>query len=73
VSGCNIVPSAARVLRDRVNCVCDTAATVYRRERVPQRFGVKLDSEDGGQRPRGDRKRVTLQNPILDKLEKLIS
>jgi hypothetical protein len=26
---------------------------VYRRERGPQRFGRKLDSGDGGERPRG--------------------
>jgi hypothetical protein len=27
--------------------------TVYRRERGPWRFGRKLDSGDGGERPRG--------------------
>ena len=27
--------------------------TVYRRERGPRRFGRKLDSGDGGERPRG--------------------
>jgi hypothetical protein len=43
-----IVPSGARVLRDRENRVCVTAATVYRRERGPRRFGRKLDSRDGG-------------------------
>jgi hypothetical protein len=48
-----IVPSGVRVLRDRDNRVCVTAATVYRRERGPQRFGWKLDSGDGGERPRG--------------------
>jgi hypothetical protein len=48
-----IVPSGARVLRDREKPVCVTAATVYRRERGPRRFGRKLDSEDGGERPRG--------------------
>jgi hypothetical protein len=48
-----IVPSGARVLRDRDNRVCVTAATVYRRERGPRRFGRKLDSGDGGERPRG--------------------
>jgi hypothetical protein len=48
-----IVPSGARVLRDRDNHVCVTVATVYRRERVPRRFGRKLDSGDGGERPRG--------------------
>jgi hypothetical protein len=37
-----IVPSGARVLRDRDNLVCVTAATVYRRERGPRRFGRKL-------------------------------
>jgi hypothetical protein len=29
------------------------AATVYRRERGLQRFGWKLDSEDGDEHPRG--------------------
>jgi hypothetical protein len=48
-----IVPSGARVLRDRDNRVCVTAATVYRRERGLRRFGRKLDSGDGGERPRG--------------------
>ena len=48
-----IVPSGARVLRDCDNRVCVTAATVYRRERGPRRFGWKLDSGDGGKRPRG--------------------
>ena len=38
-----IVLSGARVLRDRDNRVCVTAATVYRRERSPRRFGRKLD------------------------------
>jgi hypothetical protein len=50
-----IVPSGARVLRDRDNRVCVTAATVYRRERGPRRFGQKLDSGDGGECPRGAR------------------
>jgi hypothetical protein len=48
-----IVPSGARVLRDRDNHVCVTTATVYQRERGPRRFGRKLDSGDGGERPRG--------------------
>jgi hypothetical protein len=48
-----IVPSGASVLRDRDNCVCVTAATVYRRERGPRLIGRKLDSEDDGERPRG--------------------
>jgi hypothetical protein len=48
-----IVPSGARVLRDRDNRVYVTAATVYRKERCPWRFGRKLDSGDGGERPRG--------------------
>jgi hypothetical protein len=43
----------ARVLRDRDNRVCVTAATVYRRERGPRRFGRKLDSGDGRERPTG--------------------
>jgi hypothetical protein len=43
-----------RVLRDRDIRVCVTAATVYRRERGPRRFGRKLDSGDSGERPRGD-------------------
>jgi hypothetical protein len=50
-----IVPSGVRVLRDRDNRVCVTAATVYRRERGPQRFDRKLDSGDGGERSRGAR------------------
>jgi hypothetical protein len=48
-----IVPSGARVLRDHDNRVCVTAATVYRREQGPRRFDRKLDSGDGGDRPRG--------------------
>ena len=40
------------VLRDHTNCVCGVAATVYWREQDPWRFGRKLDSEDGGERPR---------------------
>jgi hypothetical protein len=48
-----IVPSGARVLRDHDNRVCVTTATVYRRERGPRRFDRKLDSGDGGERPRG--------------------
>jgi hypothetical protein len=50
-----IVPSGTRVLRDRDNRVCVTAATVYRREQGPRRFGRKLDSGDGGERSRGAR------------------
>jgi hypothetical protein len=48
-----IVPSGARVLRDRDNRVCVTVAAVYQRERGPQRFSRKLDSGDGGERSRG--------------------
>jgi hypothetical protein len=48
-----IVPSGAKVLQDRDNRVCVTAATVYRRERGPRRFGQKLNSGDSGERPRG--------------------
>jgi hypothetical protein len=48
-----IVPGGARALQDRDNCVYVMAATVYRRERGPQRFSQKLDSGDGGERPRG--------------------
>jgi hypothetical protein len=48
-----IVPSGARVLRDRDNRICVMAATMYRRERGPRRFGRKLDSGDGGERSRG--------------------
>jgi hypothetical protein len=48
-----IVPSGASVLRDRDNRVCVTAATVYRRERGPRRFGQELDIGDDGERPRG--------------------
>jgi hypothetical protein len=50
-----IVPSGARFLRDRDNRVCVTTATVYRREQGPRRFGWKLDTGDGGERPRGAR------------------
>ena len=38
------------VLRDHTNRVYGVAATVYRREQVPWRFGQKLDSEDSGER-----------------------
>jgi hypothetical protein len=38
---------------ETVNRVCVTAATVYRRERGLRCFGWKLDSGDGGERPRG--------------------
>ena len=38
------------VLRDHTNHVCGVAATVYRREQGPRRFGRKLDSEDGRER-----------------------
>jgi hypothetical protein len=48
-----LVPSGVRVLRDCDNRVCVMAATVYRREQGPQCFGWKLDSGDGGERPRG--------------------
>jgi hypothetical protein len=48
-----IVPSGARVLRDRDNRVCVTVATVYQRERGPRCFGRKLDSGDGREHPRG--------------------
>ena len=40
------------VLRDHTNRVCGVAATVYRREQGPRRFGQKLDSEDGGEQSR---------------------
>jgi hypothetical protein len=55
-----IVPIGARVLRDRDNRVCVTAATVYRRKLGPQRFGWKLDSGDGGERPRGAKSRAPI-------------
>jgi hypothetical protein len=48
-----IVTSGVRVLRDCDNRVCVIDATVYWRERGPRRFGRKLDSGDGGERPRG--------------------
>jgi hypothetical protein len=54
-----IVPSGARVLRDRINLVWGAAATMYQRERGPRRFDRKLDSEDGGERSRGGRKLST--------------
>jgi hypothetical protein len=53
VSHCNIVLSGARVLRDHDNRVCVTTTTVYRRERGSRHFGRKLNSGDGGERPRG--------------------
>ena len=37
------------VLRDHTNYVCGVAATVFRREQGPRRFGRKLDSEDSGE------------------------
>ena len=37
-------------MRDHTNRVYGVAATVYRREQGPRRFGRKLDSEDGGER-----------------------
>ena len=48
-----IVPSGARVTRDRDNRVCVTTGTVYQRERGPRHFGRKLDNGDGGEHPRG--------------------
>jgi hypothetical protein len=50
-----IVASGARVLRDRINYVCDTTAIVYRRKRGLWCFGRKLDSGDGGEHSRGAR------------------
>jgi hypothetical protein len=41
------------LVRDRVNRVCDMAATVYQRQRGIQRFGRNLDSGDDGEHPRG--------------------
>jgi hypothetical protein len=38
------------VLRDHTNHVCGVAATMYRREQGPCRFGRKLDSEDDRER-----------------------
>jgi hypothetical protein len=55
-----IVPSGARVLLDRDNRVCVTAATMYRRERGPRRFGRKIDSGDDGERPSGAGSRAPL-------------
>jgi hypothetical protein len=49
-----IVPSGARVLRDRANRVCVTPATVYWRERGPWCFSQKLDSGDDAECSRGD-------------------
>ena len=51
-SRCNCI-DWGQSLQDRDNRVCITAATVYRGERGPRRFGRKLDSGDGGERPRG--------------------
>jgi hypothetical protein len=48
-----IVPSGARVLRDRDNRFSVTAATMYQKEQGPRRFGWKLDSGDGGERSKG--------------------
>jgi hypothetical protein len=56
-----IVPSVARVLRDRDNRVCVTTATVYRKERGPWRFGRKLDSGDGEECLRGARSEAPLE------------
>jgi hypothetical protein len=50
-----IVSSVVRVLRDSDNRVYIMAATMYRWERGPLRFGRKFDSGDGGERPRGTR------------------
>jgi hypothetical protein len=55
-----IVPSGARVLRDRDNRVYVTATTMYWRERDPRRFGLKLVSGDGGESPRGAESRAPL-------------
>jgi hypothetical protein len=49
-----------RVLRDRDNRVCVTAATVYRRERGLRHLGRKLDGGDGGERLRGARRGAPL-------------
>jgi hypothetical protein len=48
VSRCNIVLSGTKVLRDYTNRVCVTEGT------RPACFGRKLDSGDGGERPRED-------------------
>jgi hypothetical protein len=48
MSHCNIVPSGARVLRDRDNHIRVTATTVYRREQGPRRFSGKLDMKTAG-------------------------
>ena len=37
------------VLRDHTNHVYGVAATMYRREQGPRRFGRKLDSKNGGE------------------------
>jgi hypothetical protein len=58
-SHCNIVASAARVLRDHINCICGAATTMCRMERGSRRFHPKLHSEDDGERLRGGRKRST--------------
>ena len=53
------------VLRDHTNCVCGVAATVYRREQDPRRFGQKLDSEEGGERSgRGFAKSGLTRDPL---------
>jgi hypothetical protein len=43
------------VLWDHTNCVCGVAATMYCKERGPQRFGRKLSSEDDEERSESDR------------------
>jgi hypothetical protein len=48
-----IVPSGARVLRDRDNRVFVTAATMYLRERDPRHFSRKLDIGDDRERLSG--------------------
>ena len=44
-------PDGLVVLQDHTKCDCGVTATVYQREQGPQRFGRKLDSEDGGEHP----------------------
>lgn len=39
-------------MEDHVNHICGVAATVHQNEHGLQRFGRKLDSEDGGEQPK---------------------
>jgi hypothetical protein len=65
-----ILPSGARVLRDRDNHVYVTTATVYQRERGPRHFRSEADSGDAGERPRGAGSRAPLEHGEGPRLSK---